>query len=138
MGFNLIIEPDQEDAEAAVVLVDGLIDGRNRRFLLDTGAGMTIVNLEFVNKHPDLFQNAGRSVGIDATGAELETPMFLMEAPRIGDHVFPPLKVAGVDLSHVNTTIDIPMDFILGYNAFSKANWLFDFPEKKWKISTML
>jgi len=29
-------------------------------------------------------------------------------------------------------------DLILGYSTLSKANWLFDFPRKKWAISKLL
>src|SRR5438093_11227110 len=42
-GFDLIIKPDEEDAEAAEVLVDGTIGGYKYRFLLDTGAARTRV-----------------------------------------------------------------------------------------------
>jgi hypothetical protein len=68
----------------------------------------------------------------------METPMFIMSASIIGNHNFPPHKVAGVDLSQVNSTIDIPMDLILGYSTLSQANWLFDFPGKKWAITKLL
>ncbi len=68
----------------------------------------------------------------------MEAPMFIMSAAVIGDTLFPPHKVAGVDLSRVNSTIERPMDLILGYSTLSKANWLFDFPGKRWAISKRL
>jgi predicted aspartyl protease len=37
-GIPLIIAPDPDEPEAAEVLIDGAVDGRPRRFLLDTGA----------------------------------------------------------------------------------------------------
>jgi len=52
--------------------------------------------------------------------------------------VFPPHRVAGVDLSHVNSTIEVRMDMILGYGTLRKANWLFDFPRKRWAITKRL
>lgn len=42
-GFDLIITPDVDDAEAAEILVDGTIDGHPYRFLLDTGAARSSV-----------------------------------------------------------------------------------------------
>ena len=60
--------------------------------------------------------------------------MFMMAATIIGDLEMSPQKVAGVDLSGVNSTLDVPMDVILGYNTLSKANWLMDFPRKQWAI----
>jgi hypothetical protein len=104
----------------------------------DTGASITVVDLNFVQRHPEFFQIAGRSLGTDSTGAAMETPMFMMSGATIGGKVFPPHKVAGVDLSHVNAAIERPMNMILGYNTICKANWIFDFPGKRWVISKWL
>lgn len=104
----------------------------------DTGAGITIVDMDFINKHPSYFQKIGQSVGTDSTGAKMETPMFTMRAIMIANNEFPPHKVAGVDLSQINSTTEAPMDLILGYSTLSKANWLFDFPQKKWVVLKML
>lgn len=104
----------------------------------DTGASITVADINFIKKHPAFFQEVGQSTGTDASGFKMETPMFIMSVTQIGDNAFPPHKVAGVDLSHVNSTIEVPMDLILGYSTLSKANWLFDFPRKKWAISKRL
>jgi hypothetical protein len=104
----------------------------------DTGAGITIVDMKVIKKYPDLFQEIGKSVGTDSTGIKMETPMFTMGETIIGNMEFAPLKVAGVDFSHMTSSIEVPMDLVLGYNALSKANWLFDFPRRKWAILTML
>jgi len=96
----------------------------------DTGASITVVDMTFVNAHPSAFESAGVSTGTDATGSQMDTPMFRMAECRIGDYHFPSQRVAGVDLSQVNATIDRPMDLILGYTILSKANWLFDLPRK--------
>src|SRR5215216_273616 len=104
----------------------------------DTGASITVVDASFMEKHPAFFQEAGQSTGIDSTGAEVETPMFTMREVRIGNYFFPSQRVARVNLSQVNATIEIPMDLILGYPALSKANWLFDFPRKRWAITKWL
>ncbi len=104
----------------------------------DTGAGITIADLGFVQKHPALFEQVGHSTGTDAGGTQVQTPMFIMAASLIGGSSFPPHKVAGVDLSRVNATLDVPMDLILGYSTLSKANWVFDFPRKQWAVSKRL
>jgi gag-polyprotein putative aspartyl protease len=100
----------------------------------DTGAGITIVDMTFVSKHPALFQEVGQSSGTDSTGATMQTPMFIMAESVIGGQTFPPHKVAGVDLSQVNATLELPMDLILGYSTLSKAHWLFDFPDHQWAV----
>jgi hypothetical protein len=114
--------------------VDVRFGGSTARAVWDTGAGMTIVDSAFMNEHPNLFQAGGRSTGTDSTGARLETPMFMMAATSIGDRSFPPQRIAAVDLSHVNSTIEVPMDLILGYSTLRQANWWFDFPRRKWAI----
>jgi len=43
-----------------------------------------------------------------------------------------------VDLSRANATLDLPMDLILGYTTLRQANWLFDFPAKRWAITRRL
>ncbi|GHO67458.1 hypothetical protein KSC_063500 [Ktedonobacter sp. SOSP1-52] len=101
----------------------------------DTGAGITLADMSFIKKYPAFFQEVGQSQGTDSTGAQVETPLFIMTSPIIGNYAFSPHKVAGVDLPHVNSHIDIPMDLILGYTTLRQANWLFDFPRKRWAIS---
>ena len=118
--------------------VDVRFDSLNANTVWDTGAGITVVDLGFIRAHPTLFQYTGGSQGSDSTGAHMEAPTFLMAASLIGGYQFPPHKVAGVDLSHVNTTIDVPMDMILGFTTLSKANWVFDFPNRRWAISQLL
>ena len=56
----------------------------------------------------------------------------------LGGKKFPATRVVGADLSVPNSTIKTPMDFILGYNILRKANWFFDFPNRKWAITKML
>lgn len=104
----------------------------------DTGAGITVVDLGLIERHPAFFAEAGRSTGTDSTGSSLETPLFIMAETVIGGHVFAPHKVAGVDLAPVNATTDVPMDLILGYSTLSQANWLFDFPRQRWAVSKRL
>ena len=104
----------------------------------DTGAGITVADRGFVARHPALFQPAGQSQGTDATGATVATPIFTMLGATLSDLELPPLRVAGVDLSGVNATIETPMDLILGYNLLRWANWLMDFQRGRWAITKRL
>ena len=94
----------------------------------DTGASITVVDSTFIKEYPNLFTADGAEKGTDATGATFETPMYKMQPCSIGGRSFPGVRVASVDLSHMNAK----MMMILGYNILSRANWLFDFPDKKW------
>lgn len=104
----------------------------------DSGASLTVVNLGFIEAHPNFFVSAGHAIGTDATGSQFETPMYRMSGATMGGHHFPPHRVAAVDLSHINARIERPMDLILGYMTLRKANWCFDFPRNRWKITYWL
>ncbi len=100
----------------------------------DTGAGITVADTNFIQRYPMLFQEIGRSTGTDSTGTAMQTPLFEMTTSMIGGRRFPAQKVAGVDLSRINVTLDTPIDLILGYSTIHQANWIFDFPHKMWGI----
>lgn len=110
----------------------------NAKSVWDTGASITVVDMGFISKYPTFFKEVGQSEGTDATGYTMQTPIYLMAQTVIGSYRFPPHKVAGVDLSQANATLETPMDLILGYNTWSKAHWWFDFPRKKWAITKFL
>lgn len=118
--------------------VDVLLGSAPASALWDTGASITIADINFINSHPSAFEQVGTSTGTDSTGTQMETPMFLMSESLIGGYRFPPVRVAGVDLARVNATSKRPMNLILGYSTLSKANWLFDIPHKKWAITKTL
>ncbi len=101
----------------------------------DSGAGITIVDEGFWQQHVGLFNARGTSIGTDAFGARVDTPTFMMVEAEIGGEVFEPHKVAVVDLSSLNATVDPPVDLILGYTTLRQADWLFDFPDKRWAIT---
>jgi hypothetical protein len=103
----------------------------------DTGAGITIVDLGLVHRHPDAFRQAGESRGTDSTGATMPSPIFVMATAVIGGLPFPPHTVAGVDLSPVNARIETPMDVELGYITLSRADWWFDFPGHRWAVTKL-
>jgi hypothetical protein len=104
----------------------------------DTGASMTVVDTNFVVRAPGFFPAVGTSTGTDSTGAQQETPMYMMAAATIGGYTFPTQRVAAVNLARLNATLERSMDLIIGYNAYSKAHWLFDFPRRRWRITKML
>lgn len=113
-------------------------DNVSAKGVWDTGAGITCFDSSFVKKHPSLFSKIGKSIGHDSSGATSETPVYMMKEFSLGGYHFPASKVVVIDLSVPNSTVKTPMDFILGFNVLNKANWIFDFPNKRWKISKML
>jgi hypothetical protein len=103
----------------------------------DSGAGITVFDLAFMKKHPELFRKAGSTKGTDSSGSQMDTPLYELKGFELGKNKFPAIKVVVIDLSKPNSTIKTPMDFVLGNNVITKANWFFDFPRKKWAITEM-
>jgi hypothetical protein len=62
----------------------------------------------------------------------METPLLRMAAPVIGGRRFRGHLVVAVDLSAANSTLRPPMDLIVGYPTIRQADWLFDFPARRW------
>jgi len=93
------------------------------------------VNRAFWLEHPELFEPIGTSAGTDAHGEQAETPLLLMSGPVIGQRAFGSHKAVAVDLSGVNRTLEYPMDLILGYPTIRQADWLFDFPARRWGVT---
>jgi predicted aspartyl protease len=118
------------------VYVDVHWPGVTAQACWDSGAGITIVNRDFWLAHPRLFEEAGTATGTDATGATMETPLVLMAESVIGGRSFARHRAAVVDLSHTNSTIELPMDLILGYPTLRQADWLFDFPANRWTVTS--
>lgn len=104
----------------------------------DTGAGMTCFDLAFVKKHSELFTEVGSNKGTDSSGTEMMTPIYELDGFHLGGKQFSPARVVVIDLSVPNSTVTTRMDFILGNNIIDKANWIFDFPNRKWAISKIL
>jgi len=85
----MIIEPDPDDLDCAEVMVDGAIEGRPYRFMLDTGAARTqIVADEVTAALPSRGQHS--SSGVFAAGAnplvQMDGYMLLvsfLEVPRL-------------------------------------------------------
>ncbi|MGH3184116.1 MAG: hypothetical protein ACRDOH_18690 [Streptosporangiaceae bacterium] len=101
----------------------------------DTGSGATIVNRDFWLGHPEVFEQIGMSAGTDGRGERAETPLLLMAESAIGQRTFGPHQAVAVDLSRVNSTLQYPMDLILGYPTIRQADWLFDFPTRRWTLT---
>jgi hypothetical protein len=113
-------------------------DGVTASALWDSGSGITVVDQGFLDRNPGLFVAAGVSIGTDSTGAQFSTPMFEMAGPAIGGVRFPAARAVVVDLGPVNRELQYPMDVIVGAPLIRQANWLLDFPARRWAAPEVL
>jgi hypothetical protein len=104
----------------------------------DTGASITLADLRLIESNLAMFEKVGIELGTDSTGSRMKTPIYNMKPIILGGLEFPAHKVGGVNLSHVNINIEVPISFVFGFSTLNKANWLFDFPQKKWAIIQLL
>ena len=101
----------------------------------DAGASITVVNSAFVKDHPELFESAGHSRGTDSTGTRVETESLIMAGRKIGGSTFPAHRVAQVDISKLGSGTCNRIDIILGYTTLKHADWIMDFPARRWGIA---
>lgn len=116
----------------SIPYVDLQCGEQSAKAVWDTGASITLVNLSFVKKNISMFKKIGSTNETDSAETNIETSFYEMQKISMSGKEFPPHPVVAVDLAHLNTEFDIPMDFILGHSTLSKAKWVFDFPRKKW------
>jgi hypothetical protein len=101
--------------------------------LFDTGAGLSVVNKDFVERNPrmfDLIQDI--SNGTDATGNPVTMKLHRIKRIEIGDFVFENENILSMDFETVRKHISPTIDFIIGFNLITKADWYFDLKAKTW------
>lgn len=98
--------------------------------VFDTGASVTVVDQRFFSARPELFSSTGTSAGTDASGAVVETPLAMMRGPVILQRHLSDSLVAVVNLEAANSTVEWPMDLILGWPIIRQAVWVFDHAER--------
>lgn len=59
-----------------------------------------------------------------------------MAGPEIGGRKFHSHRVAAVDLAPLNSTLETPLDLIIGYPTIRQADWFFDFPARRWGVTS--
>jgi hypothetical protein len=99
--------------------------------VLDTGAGITIVDRELADTHRALFERHGHALGTDASGTTVPTPTAYMSPCRLGDASsgvdLGAQRVAFTSLAQATSHLDEPVHMILGTPALSQAGWWFDY-----------
>lgn len=98
----------------------------------DTGAGATLVDQSWANRHPDIVSvrpEMGR--GTDVTGTEANHHWGTLASCRIGDATFADQKCADIDLSPLNATLARPVEVVIGLPLIAQASWCMDYPRHR-------
>jgi len=134
-GEGTISSGEPLDSDRGSIPRIGVQCGATAKAVWDSGASITLADLTFIESNSEMFEAVGSSLGKDSTERRRETPMFSMKGFRCGGHEFPAHRIAGVDLSFLDSHGDGPVGFILGFTTLSKANWILDFAGGRWAMS---
>lgn len=106
------------------------------RAVWDTGAGITIVDRDWAEQHPEIVRMLeGVSEGTDATGTIQQTQNGILAASRIGGLDFAEQDCGLVDLGPVNARLAEPLIMIIGLPLIAAADWVIDFAGRRWALS---
>jgi len=125
------IQPDPRGNQPYINLK---FEDQELKVLWDTGAGITIVDINFIKRFPEMFELVGQSVGTDSTGNKIVTPNYKIKSFDIDGHHFDSHDVAALDMSHINLKSSNPVYITLGFSTIRQADWFFDFKNNKWAV----
>ncbi|WP_190811070.1 retropepsin-like aspartic protease [Flagellimonas sp. S3867] len=113
--------------------ISAKINGISGRFILDTGASNTCVDMDKIN----LFKMVSEVSEIKAAGAgatEMETLVSAKNKIQIGDWKKKKQKIVLFDLVHVNQALtshnSLPVDGIIGADVLKKGQAVIDYDKK--------
>lgn len=137
--INIVQESDSrcKIADQELIMENNLIpyipvefEGKCGNAIWDSGASVTLVDLDFVRQHPNNFISIGNDIGTDSTNTQRVTPMFMMNGLIIAGRKFQSLKVAALNFSNSHPRVENSLKVCLGYSALRQANWLFVFQDE--------
>ena len=100
----------------------------------DTGAGLSVVEVDFAHAHPHLFEPVRAARGVDSAGVQIPTRLWCMAPFRVGGIAIDSSVCAIVDLGPLNNALEQEILFVLGMPAIVQADWSFDFPQRRWNV----
>ncbi len=109
-----------------VPLINGMMNGKPVRFLFDSGAQDTLLNVRYVSPE-------SRSEGSGIRGVSGESPSFYTQ---MGKLVFGPWEmempeVMAVNCEHLEEELNLRIDGIIGFRAMIHFDWMVDYHAKE-------
>ncbi len=100
----------------------------------DTGAELTTVDEQFVERNPDCFDFIQSIEGADSTGTPISFGLYQMKEIRIGDRVFADAHAIAMDFSALRGRFE-GLELVVGFNLMRGHTWHFDLQRLKWGSS---
>ncbi len=102
--------------------------------MYDTGASVTSVSQKFYEKNKTLFTLIGGAETKDTHGKMIGSQLAILNWLQAGSKKFVAEYVMIMDFEPVQEFLGPDVDFILGFNMISQADWFFDFQNHQWNV----
>ena len=111
-----------------LVLLETMVNGKGPyRFVLDTGAGMTMISPQLAKTLEVKRDETQKGVG---AGGKIKVHFGTLESLAIGETRLEGLKVGIMDLTGIGKAIETDIDGIVGYNFLRKFRMSIDYPNQ--------
>ena len=122
------------------LIVEGLINGKSARFVVDTGASRTVFDKERILDYidnPEFNEKEGLSAGIG--GTDISSFIFKLEELSFGELSIKDYQAVAMDLSNVNNSYAMlnipPVDGVLGGDLLYKHKAVISYKLKKMRLT---
>lgn len=123
-------------------LIQGGVNGKEARFLIDTGASRTVFDPAAITRFietPSFSAKQGPSVGVG--GSDLECSTFIIDTLSIGDIAIHNYEAVALDLSNVHETykeLGLPViDGIIGGDLLVRLKATINYRLKKIRLTAL-
>lgn len=102
--------------------------------MLDTGAALTVVSLDYALARPEYFEPVKEmSNGFDTHGNPLKS-VLMITTLFVGRKKFVAEYVMAIDFTAIQKMTGEKVNFILGHNILKHGTWYLDFPNRRWAV----
>ncbi len=105
--------------------------GNTEKSLWDTGASLTIVDKSLPLRSPENFKFIREIDAADASGTSIKAKVYKTTI-QFSDFSLNNVTVVALDFSKIQEEVDPEITVVVGYNIYSKYNWLIDYKNFIW------
>ena len=123
------------------LIVEGMINNKPARFVVDTGASRTVFDKDRILNYidnPEFNEKEGISAGIG--GTDITSFIFNIEELSFGDLKINGYQAVAMDLSNINNSYAMlklpPVDGVIGGDLMKKYQAIINYKLKKMRLTT--
>lgn len=122
------------------LIADGLINNKDARFVIDTGASRTVFDKDRISNYidnPAFSEKEGISAGIG--GTDISSSIFSLNELCFGELKINDYQAVAMDLSNINNSYAMinlpPIDGVLGGDLLKKYQAVINYKSKKMRLT---